>query len=306
MLRSTLALCLFSPMSFAQTEMKTFQHPAGLAFEHPASWEVRAQDERIQLIPSNAVKDQRGEPLEVLVFFGEDAEGVTAATDPRVTAYLEAQLRKLFPGLTGPPSSRGITTGLGPAAAYLYRGKAADGADLAVEFHVVLHGGSALVLVHAARHDLFTKRQPQVTSLFSSLSQSAKTQIDPKVVSLWRRSASVRTGAGGGGGSISGTTWYYLSFQPDGVFHYAERDRMFGNTADLGVILSGDSGVKTRKGKWTTSQGVLELVWEDGTSERFTYLVGTPAWGGTALKLTPSGSGKKPMFFDLVSGAGVR
>lgn len=306
MLRSALALCLFSPMTFAQTEMKTVQHPAGLAFEHPTSWEVRSHGERIQLVPADVAKDQRGEPLEILVFFGEDTEGVTSVTDPRVAAYLETQLRQLFPWLTGRPSSRGVTTGLGPAAAYLYRGKAADGADLAVESYVVLHGGSAIVLVHAARHDLFTKRQPQVTSLFSSLSQSARTQIDPKVVSLWRRSASVRTGTGGGGGSISGTTWYYLSFQPDGVFHYAERDRMFGNTADLGVVVSGDSGVKTRKGKWTTSQGVLELVWEDGTAERFTYLVGTPTWGGTALKLTPSGTGRKPMFFDLVPGAGMR
>jgi hypothetical protein len=133
--------------------------------------------------------------------------------------------------------------------------------------------------------------------LFQSLARS-KAQLDPEVVGLWRRSTYLRSGPSiGNSASLSSTTYYYFQFQPDGTVLHTVRDRVSGNTADLGVILSSDSGTQTQKGRWSNSAaGVLRLDWDGGKTETYAYRISVSSMGGTTLRLTQGNT--KPLSFQ--------
>lgn len=267
---------------------QVFRHDSGLEFTYPAGWQVQAGGERVVVVPADVVKDAAGQPLEVCWLAGEEAEGISSVQDPRVAAYLESQLRQWQPKLQRLPGARTIETGLGEAAVLAFD---VPGAGLRMEAYAVLHDGSAVIMLHAAREDLLAKRLPEMNRLFASLTRGqAPPAAEAGLVGLWRRSQYIRTSPGGPPGIISSTTYFFFQFAADGSFRYVERDRISGNTADLGVILSHDSGAQVRTGRWSAADGVLKLNWADGTVESLAYAV-TPA----KLRL---GGGRRPLAFD--------
>ncbi len=273
-------------------QLNTYQHPSGLAFDYPPGWQAQANGERIMLTPAGAAKDAAGQPLEVSWLAGEDAEGITSPQDERVASYLEGQLRQMLPRAARQPGSRTVQTGLGEAVVLPF---ADTSGGLAVEAYVVLNEGTAVILLHAARKDLLTKRQAEMTGIFASLRQGPPPSTNAAgMAGVWRRSQYVRTAPGGGGGSISSTTWFYFQFAEDGSFAFAERDRISGNTADLGVILSRNGGAQVRRGRWSAADAMLRLNWADGTVENFPYTVGP-----TTLRLS-LGGGRRAWVFDRI------
>lgn len=288
-------LLLLALPATLMAQNQIYRHTSGLEFTYPAGWQVQAAGERVVVVPADVVKDAAGQPLEVCWLAGEDAEGVTSPQDPRVAAYLETQLRQWQPKLQRLPGVRTLETGLGGAAVLPFE---VPGAGLKIEAYVALHDDSAIVMLHAAREDLFTKRQPDMSRLFASLTRGQAPPPPPGaeagIAGLWRRSQYVRTSPGGPPGTISSTTWFFFQFAPDGSFRFIERDRISGNTADLGVILSRDSGAQVRTGRWSASGGVLKLSWSDGTVENLPYAV-----TATTLRLA-LGGGRRPWSFDRI------
>lgn len=274
-------------------QYQIYRHDSGLAFTYPAGWQVQAGGERVLVFPADVVKDAAGQPLEVCWLAGEEAEGINSVQDPRVAAYLESQLREWQPKVQRLPGARTLETGLGEAAVLLFE---VPGAGLKIEAYAVLHDGSAIIMLHAAREDLLTKRQPEMSRLFASLtrSQAPPEPAEAGIAGLWRRSQYIRTSPGGPPGTISSTTYFFFHFAADGSFRFIERDRISGNTAGLGVILGRDSGAQVRTGRWSATGGVLKLNWSDGTVETFPYAV-TP----TTLRLA-LGGGRRPWAFDRV------
>ncbi len=270
---------------------KVFRHASGLEFTYPAGWEVRAEGERVFVSPADLVKDAAGQPLEVCWLAGENAEGIGSVRDPRVAAYLESQLRQWQPKIQRLPGVRTLRTGLGEAAVLAYQ---VPEAGLKMEAYAVLHDGSAVVMLHAAREDLLAKRQPEMSRLFSSLAQeqAPAAAAEAGIVGAWRRSQYIRTSPGTGG-VISSTTYFIFEFAADGSFRFVERDRISGNTADLSVILGRDSGAQVRGGRWRADNGMLLLQWADGTVERLPFSV-----SASTLRLALSGG--KRWVFDRV------
>lgn len=242
------------------------------------------------MFAADLARDAAGQPLEVCWLAGEDA---ASPQDPRVAAYLEAQLRQWQPQVQRLPGLRTLQTGLGEAAVLPFEVPAAG---LAIEVYTVLHNGSAVFLLHAARKDLLARRQPEIASLFASLARSrTPAPAETGIPGLWRRSQCVRTSPGGAPGIISSTTSFFFHFAPDGSFRFVERDRISGNTADLGVILGRDSGAQVRTGRWSAAGGVLQLLWADGTRESFPYSVNS-----SSLRLA-LGGGRRPWVFDRLA-----
>jgi hypothetical protein len=269
---------------------QTFRHPSGLEFTYPAAWVARTEGERVLVFPGDLVKDAAGQPLEVCWLAGEEAEGINSIQDPRVAAYLENQLRQWQPKVQRLPAARTLQTPLGEAAVLAFE---VPGAGLRMEAYAVLYDGSAIIMLHAAREDLLARRQPEMNRLFASLTRGQPPPASgADIVGLWRRSQYIRTSPGGPPGIISSTTWFIFQFAADGSFRYVERDRISGNTADLGVILSHDSGAQVRTGRWTAADGVLNLSWTGGLVENLPYTV-------TPIKLR-LGAGRRPMAFDRI------
>lgn len=168
------------------------------------------------------------------------------------------------------------------------------GAGWKIEAYTVLHGGSAVVMLHAAREDLLAKRQPEMSRLFSSLvpGQAPEPADGTGIVGVWRRSQYIRTSPGAGG-AVSSTTYFFFEFAADGSFRFVERGRLSGNTAGLGVIPGRDSGAQVRGGRWRAGGGRLLLQWADGTVERLPFSV-----SASTLRLALSGG--KRWVFDRV------
>ncbi len=274
---------------------QVFRHHSGLEFTYPAGWQVQAGGERVVVVPADVVKDAAGQPLEVCWLAGEEAEGISSVQDPRVAAYLDDQLRQWQPKVQRLPEVRKLTTALGEAVVLSYE---VPGAGLKIEAYVALHDDSAIVMLHAAREDLLAKRQPEMSRLFASLTRGQTPPPAPSaaagIVGLWRRSQYIRTSPGGSPGTISSTTYFFFHFAADGTFRFIERDRISGNTADLGVILSRDSGAQVREGRWSDAGGALKLSWADGTVENLPYSV-----TATTLRLALAG-GRRPWVFDRI------
>lgn len=291
--RLRMPLILLAIPVILMAQQQTFLHASGLEFTYPAAWVARAEGERVLVFPGDLVKDAAGQPLEVCWLAGEEAEGINSVRDPRVAAYLEGQLRQWQPKVQRLPGARTLQTGLGEAAVLAFE---VPGAGLRMEAYAVLHDGSAVIMLHAAREDLLTKRQTEMSRLFASLTrgQMPPAAAEAGIVGLWRRSQYVRTSPGGPPGTISSTTYFFFQFAADGSFQFVERDRISGNTADLGVILSRDSGAQVRTGRWSTADGVLKLNWSDGTVENLPYTV-----TATALRLA-LGGGRRPWSFDRI------
>lgn len=271
-----------------------YRHQSGIEFTHPSQWTVRAEGERVIVTPADAARDAAGQPLEVCWFAGEDAEGIASAQDPRVAEYLEGQLRQWQPALKRLPAGRTLATGLGEATVI---GFEVPNLGLRMEAYAVVRDGAAVVMLHAARADLFEKRQAAMSRIFASLRQGpAPPPAANGIVGVWRRSQYIRTSPGGSSGTISSTTYFFFEFAADGSFRFVERDRISGNTADLGVILGRDSGAQVRTGRWSAEGGMMKLEWADGTIESYPYAV-----SATTLRLSLSG-GRKPWVFDRVAG----
>lgn len=80
------------------TKSTVYQHPIGFRFVHPFDWRVEEQGGVLVLTPPNLAKNAQG-PIEAYMITGErvDAEGITNASDPRVAAFLDEQVRQRLP-----------------------------------------------------------------------------------------------------------------------------------------------------------------------------------------------------------------
>jgi hypothetical protein len=220
---------------------------------------------------------------------GEDANGVSSAGNPQVAAYLESELRRWQPKIRRLPETRTLRTGIGEASVLAFD---VPDAGLRIEAYAVLHQGSAVLMLHAAREDLLQKRRAEMSGLFTSLAQGlAPAPVELGLAGAWRRSQYIRTSSITPG-VIPSTTYFFFLFAADGTFRFIERDHISGNTADLGVMLSRDNGAIVRVGRRSVLEGSSTLRWADGAVETYPYSV-----SATTLRLPLSG-GRRPWVFE--------
>ncbi|WP_442889074.1 hypothetical protein [Congregicoccus parvus] len=110
--------------------MHTYTHSSGLSVRHPADWTVREDGFSVLLLPPDPARDAQGQPLELLLFGTQDAEGVTSPADPAVGDYFAGELARVVPGIQRSGTPRTVACDLGAAAAFDYVG--ADSTGLAV------------------------------------------------------------------------------------------------------------------------------------------------------------------------------
>lgn len=284
--------CLTVP---AQSGLKTYRHPAGVDFQYPASWELREQQNQFFLVPSDIEKNAKGQPLELLLLGAQEAEEISSPADPQVADFFAANLRQLVPDIRQTSQATPVSTGLGKGAAFTFAGTDTTGLAVQAYVYVTLYEGTGIYLTYLAPKKIIGKREPAVRRVFASLSKGQR-QLDPALVGTWRKSIYVRT-APGSSGTISETTYIYMTFNQDGTAAYAETARMFGSLSDLSVLAQ-SSGGKSYQGNWRVNNGRVLLTWENGLAETLEYHVYRGATGDIELKIGAPGT-KLSIFYPF-------
>jgi len=275
----------------AALKMKTFTHPRGFKFQHPEGWRVESAEEGIMVLPAGVEQDAQGQPLEMFVLGGEDAEGMQRPDQPEVLAWFDGQMAQMFPAMKRGGKTESLTTLLGPGAILHYTGKMPTGIDGAADVYVTLHSGLGLFMLHLGRTDLVAAHQAQGRRMFSSFGWT-KGKVDPSLVGLWHRGEYESTG---GLDSVGASTNIYWEFRQDGSVGYASGSRLFGQVG--GVSIHDEGGDPNQwAGMWSAQAKQVTVQWNQGGVEQYEYSVFAHTEGQTGLKLTTPGEEKGTFF----------
>jgi len=300
------AACLVIPALVVPSDSlateQIYQHPLGYFFRYPGSWTLQETEDALMLVPGDAVRDESGELMEIVLISSEDAPGIKSAKDSQVASFFDQEYKTAFPGLTRTGETEDMVTALGPGVVFTYEGEIEGGVPSMHRVHVVVRDETGIFLVHMARSDLVVGRMVETARIFGGFGHEApvakpKTvdqNIDTEIVRFWSRSSF--EGSSGSGGQISATSNLTYEFFADGTVIYGSRTRMGGNTDGLGVVLNSDSGPNTYRGVFTTSDNVLRMTWESGSEEVYEYKVFLDHEGVPALKL--HADGEKPEYWQ--------
>ena len=300
--RATHALLLFSLLAAEalaqQPAMATYKHPSGVFFQYPGNWQISEAQQALALLPPDLAKDEQGQPAEILLLSAEDADGITSATDPRVAAFFEQQVRQKFPNAKRVGEPETVRTGLGAGVILTFEGTGDGGVELRHRVYAAIHEETGIFLAHMSRKDIAARRDNDAKTIFISLG-AGPAQVDPALAHLWLRKEYYFSPSSGlpGGASGSSTTYIYWQFDQEGNVMYASRSHLFMNTDSLSAIGQGDSAGDVWKGKYSTKDGVLQVAWSNGDQETYNYRVFTDG-GLPKLKLQQPNA-KKTQYFDL-------
>lgn len=304
-----LALILLAGSGTSAQE-SIYRHATGLAFVHPADWQVQETELGVAVLPADARYDATGQPLELILVNAEQTPDIATPDDPRIIQFFEQQaapLRRIG-------AVEALRSGLGPGALLTFEGS--DGfQQVEQRVYVTVLDGTSVFVVHAAGDGRLDDREPEVRRLFASLewdrshataapggsppsgrggaatgevgaaTGEVAAELDPDLVRAWHRSST--SGSTGGGGSVYATDRETVVFGRDGSLVYAVGTTVSADVPDLSAYGRGDPNV--RHGQWSIEGGMLMIRWEAGGVDRFAYNVFIHTDGLPALKIQPNG-----------------
>lgn len=281
-----------------QADLATYKHPSGVFFRYPRTWQIHQSPQAVALLPPDLTKDDKGQPAEIFLIGAENAGGIPSATDERVAAFFDEQIRKQFPNAKRVGEAEMVPTGLGPGTVLTFEAKGEGGIDLRHRIYAAIHDDTGIFLAHLSRKDIAAKRDEDAKKIFVSFG-AGQPELDAALPHLWFRREYYYSPSSGlpGGASGSSTTYIYWQFDSAGNALYTSRSHLSMDTDDLSVIAQGDSAGDVWKGKYWTKDGILTVGWNNGKQETYQYRVFTDG-GLPKLKLQAPGS-TKPQYFDL-------
>lgn len=266
-----------------------YQHPSGLALEHPAAWPVAVRDESVIFGPAP------GSALPLLVAFTVEAEGVVQIDDPRVGPYLLELLRSEVPGAKPAGEPVPFSTPIGEAMIHGFT----EG-ERHHRVYAVLVGDEALLLDFIRPAD-DAAADSLADAMVATLGRiEVKEERDQILVGAWKRTTRAQTDSRGG--TFSGEETLVYVFEADGRVLRSTESRFGGSLDGLAVIASAKSSSGWVPGTWTSGRLTLTINWSDGTREEFAASVYRNSYsGGMNLRLSTPGM-SKPLVFHKVGG----
>jgi hypothetical protein len=278
------------PPVLAGKKGRTYRHVAGFSFWYPAGWTVKEHDDFLQLIPPDAKKNAQG-ATEAYLILGDTAEGITSPADARVAAYLDGKMRQLSPVLRRTGGSTPVKMSSGQGALYVWKGKNAQGKEVQARAYscIVKNFGLGLVALGISGH--VDARDREIRRIFASFA-FGKGKKDAALVGKWvlRNTHSMQND------SVWETDWSrakavsenrsWLTFSADGTWKRLDKYHMIAGAGDLWIE---DKRNTVSEGTWNAGDGVLFMMWKDGSWDDFKYKVDTSG-GGKRLRLV---SGRK-------------
>jgi hypothetical protein len=279
-----------------------YQHPAGFSFAYPHGWRVQQQQDVAQLSPAEP-RMARQSPAELYFVFGQEtaSQGVTSPDDPRVIEFLEAQVLGI---------SHAMRRVSGPAPVEL-DGVRAMGMDwegagqrgiVRAKALAVVRGGFGMALLGIGEKSAVESREPELRRIASSFARGGGGQtaaptgqppggpLEPKLIGVWLYEKNFSSG------TYSSTNVKTAMFLPDGSFTLGGQFVAgMTHTDSLGGVTGatrGNSGASQTRGRWTASNGKLQIVFNDGSTEVFSYHIEDQS-DGRVMLIQTAGGGKQ-------------
>jgi hypothetical protein len=268
---------------------KLYKHPLGFRFRYPDGWRMKEGDGGVvMLTPPDIAKGPYGLE-EVILVFGDKANGMTDVTDGRISRTLDQELVRYLPflkrkGKTKKLRLRGTDFGLHEWEGKNPRGKVFSG----VAMGCLLEGYTLGVLALMPKEQL-GRRRPMLEAIAGSI-QYKEPDRDQRLVGVWRNETYYSSG------SFGSTTVRELELHPNGTSVWRSRYLLsmehkdsYGNPNGS---TTGDTG-KDRglKGRWFAQKDQLVIQWANGNNEEYSYYREK-----NSMLLTPHGGGKKQLW----------
>jgi hypothetical protein len=169
------------PVAPARGEL--YRHPTGLSFRYPQGWTVKrsAGTETLLLIPPNPAMRRRA-PTELYFLLAEKVaeEGGQSIDDPRVSEYLDAQIRSVSAALqrVGPPGAINLAETKGIVVDWHVRSPRGDGRG-ARAFAAIIKG-YRVTLIALGLKERLAARDAALRQIFSSFEAGEPQQGQPQ------------------------------------------------------------------------------------------------------------------------------
>lgn len=279
-------VCLLcaSLLTFAQprpvSANKTFTHPKGFSFQHPADWRIETNAEFAQVLPPGLTAEDQTENIRVLT------EAVPVeASDPRFTAELD-HLAAQLPGFSKVGTTQNYKTKSGSGVRGIWAGtNQTTRQQIQIRMYATTLNGLAIVLFAAGLPNKLDAHEMMLRDIAASmtLTTAALTTAPKNVAStgndrsplaqqwLQRLRGKKLTmlssyNSGGGSGGMSSKTEIYL--RADGSFQARSESSV---AIYVPGANGGSSGVQQAAGSWRIyvkdGQALLEMKYEKGQTE---------------------------------------
>ncbi|MEP7339110.1 MAG: hypothetical protein ABI977_15345 [Acidobacteriota bacterium] len=263
---------------------KTFAHPKGFSFQHPADWRAENNDEFTQLLPPGLTAEDQTENYRVLT----EASPVEAG-DPRFAAELD-RLASQLPGFSKAGSAQYYKTKTGNGLRAVWAGKNfTTNQPIQIRMYATTLNGLAIVLFAAGVTTKLDARELVLQEIASSVasatnnqqrtpgqaetSQGSQTVDRSPLAQQWQQRLRGKKlvfmssyNSGGGGGGMSSKTEILLN--QNGTFRvYSE------SSVSMSVPGANGSsgGTKQAKGTWRiyaqAGKPLLETRYDNGQIE---------------------------------------
>ncbi len=270
---------------------RIFRHPIGFSCWIPAGWRVQTQGEALQIVPPNA-DPQR----ELYVIIGDTVaqEGIQRPDDPQVIQYLDQQVKSLTPALQriGQPQPVSMSSGQGVLLEWQAQGN--QGQVVRARAYACIIKGWGVALIAFGLKDQIDSRNQDLKQMFASFG-FGEGQKDPQLVGAWTL---VSTSAisnqspfetAWSRAKMASETQSRLAFQADGTWSRTDVSQTIAGAG--GVWLDTGPQKSSKQGKWNAANGVLYMMWQDGSWEEYKYQVQRTA-GGRQLRLVSGKTGE--------------
>jgi hypothetical protein len=266
----------------------------GFSFWYPQSWTTKVQEGFLQLIPPDPGSSPQG-PTEIYGVIGDSVagEGIFTPEDPRVIDFLDQQVRAISPFLTRKGSTHPAETSQGKGVVIDWEGRNQQGQTVRARAFVCIIRDHGVALIGIALADRLEARESDLRSMFSSFG-FGEGQNDPVLIGSWRL---VSTSAIDNQSPFE-TAWSRaqavsetqseLVFHPDGSWMRTDESTTIVGAGD--VWLDG-SDKSSSRGRWNAGDGLLYMVWDDGSYRECLYRAEAAA-DGQRLRLVCSGKGE--------------
>lgn len=264
------------------SKTKRYDHPSGIGFNYPDSWQMREQENFMVLTPPQKAGSQ---PSEQVLVGAEPMQGVSSLTDPAVIGWFDQQMLALLGDARR--TDQPTTNKMGVSLLY----STGDGRKHRVQYRKLAGLGAYVAHVGAS-----SKHSAIADAIFASL--GGKLALDSALLGTWSRESvsmtDVSYSADGGSSYAGSNAMFYYSFDAQNRVAYESSSAVYAQ----GSIEGGASSVSsigdqpTDYGTYAANGSRISIIWDDGSTTDWDYSIFQSYDGSPALKLIDTETGK--------------